>query len=85
MGCNGCHTEVTGSLASREKDKAAKTAAAFLVMRVGTRMSATRNLRHMELEFIPQVLVINVVVVLYLGRFDERAQQTRATIRRSLF
>ena len=33
------------------------------------------------LEQIPQKLVVNVVVILHFGRFDEGSQQARATVR----
>jgi hypothetical protein len=42
-------------------------------------------LRERFLELIPQILVIDVVVVLHLGRFYERAQQACAAIGRRLF
>ena len=37
-----------------------------------------------SLELVPEVLVVNVVVVLHLRRFHERSQQARTAIGRSL-
>src|SRR5882757_4899987 len=37
------------------------------------------------LEQIPKELVVDFVVILHLGRFDESTQLTRTAVRRSLF
>src|SRR5258707_11647688 len=38
-----------------------------------------------SLEQIPKELVVDFVVILHLGRFDESTQLTRTAVRRSLF
>src|ERR1700722_5176588 len=36
------------------------------------------------LELIPQILVVDLVVILHLRRFDDRAEEPRATVGRAL-